>query len=388
MPTLDSIRPRNTHPLDVAVYLTVALLAAVGVILFSDMFVRALSVGLCVVFGLVYRFGDPADSSIRQAIAYFTAQTLILTGLIVIARTSDIFGLLFFTLGIQAVLVFPKGISIPWIILFYLIDSAGALWFRGFEGIINVLFNAAVFVLTFVFANALRQTELARRQNERLVEELRLAQRQVQDLAVAGERRRLALDLHDSVKQQVFATIMQIGAARVLVERDTQAASAHLVEAEQLAQQAGREVTMLIHELRPVPLDGKHLAEAIRDYATDWARHSGIAVEIHAGELAVLPAAHEHALLRVTQEALANAARHSQARAVTLELHDDSASVALTIADDGRGFDPVAVVRGVGLASMRERVEAIGGTLRVASQIGAGTSMAVVVPRHHKEMSD
>ena len=123
----------------------------------------------------------------------------------------------------------------------------------------NVLFNAAVFVLTFVFAKSLRETEIARDQNQQLLEELRAAQRQVQDLAVAEERNRLARELHDSVKQQVFATIMQLGAARVLLERDPDAARVHLLEAEQLAQQSGAELSLLIHELRPVALGDKGL---------------------------------------------------------------------------------------------------------------------------------
>jgi signal transduction histidine kinase len=80
-----------------------------------------------------------------------------------------------------------------------MIDTGGALVYRGQEGVVNLPFNAAVFVLTFVFANSLRQTELARSQNQQLLEELRAAQRQVQDLAVAEERNRLARELHDSV---------------------------------------------------------------------------------------------------------------------------------------------------------------------------------------------
>ena len=184
----------------------------------------------------------------------------------------------------------------------------------------NVLFNAAVFVLTFVFANSLRQTELARSQNQQLLEELRAAQRQVQDLAVAEERNRLARELHDSVKQQVFATIMQLGAARVLLERDPNAARVHLIEAEQLAQQSGAELSLLIHELRPVALGDKGLVAAIQAYAADWSRQSKISADVRARGAGALAPAAEHALVRVTQEALANVARHSHATAVTLDL--------------------------------------------------------------------
>jgi NarL family two-component system sensor histidine kinase LiaS len=192
---------------------------------------------------------------------------------------------------------------------------------------------------------------------------------------VAEERNRLARELHDSVKQQVFATIMQLGAARVLLERDPPAARLHLIEAEQLAQQSGVELSLLIHELRPIALGDKGLAEAIQSYAADWSRQSKIAAEVRTRGAGALAPAAEHALVRVTQEALANVARHSHATAVTLalELADDAAT--LTIADNGRGFDASTTSRGVGLDSMRERLEALGGRLSVNSSPGAGTTI-------------
>src|SRR5215216_178416 len=266
------IQKRPARLFDLAVYLTLAVLMAVSLIVFPDALVRALTVALCGVFGVVYRFGYYAIRTPRHAAIYFTLQTLLLLGLIVLARMSDVFGLLFFTLGIQAVLTLRRRTAIACVMLFYLIDTGGALVYRGSEGIVNVLFNAAVFVLTFVFANSLRQTELARDQNQQLLEELRAAQRQVQDLAVTEERNRLARELHDSVKQQVFATIMQLGAARVLLDRDPNAARVHLIEAEQLAQQSGAELSLLIHELRPVALGDKGLVAAIQAYAADWSR--------------------------------------------------------------------------------------------------------------------
>ena len=369
------IQQRPSRLFDLAVYLTLAVLMAVSLIVFSDALVRALIIALCSVFGLIYRFGYYAIRTPRHAAIYFSIQTLVLLGLIMLARTSDVFGLLFFTLGIQAVLTWGSRTAIAWVVLFYLIDTGGALLYRGPEGIVNVLFNAAVFVLTFVFANSLRQTEIARDQNQELLEELRAAQRQVQDLAVAEERNRLARELHDSVKQQVFATIMQLGAARVLLDRDPNAARVHLIEAEQLAQQSGAELSLLIHELRPVALGDKGLVAAIQAYAADWSRQSKISADVRAHGAGELAPAAEHALVRVTQEALANVARHSRATAVTLDLELETNAATLTIADNGCGFDASTTSRGVGLASMRERLEALGGRLSVNSEPGTGTTI-------------
>src|SRR5215212_3838923 len=375
MNTASIIQQRPSRLFDLAVYLMLAVLTTVSLLVFPGALIRVMVVALCTSFGLIYRFGYYAIRTPRHAAIYFSIQTLVLLGLIVLARTSDVFGLLFFTLGIQAVLTLGSRTAIAWVVLFYLIDTGGALVYRGSEGIVNVLFNAAVFVLTFVFANSLRQTELARDQNQQLLEELRAAQRQVQDLAVAEERNRLARELHDSVKQQVFATIMQLGAARILLERDPNAARLHLIEAEQLAQQSGAELSLLIHELRPVALGDKGLIAAIQSYAADWSRQSKISADVRAhGDSAQLPVA-EHTLLRVTQEALANVARHSHATAVTIDLDLVADSATLTIADNGRGFDASTASRGVGLDSMRERLEALGGRLRVESNPGSGTTI-------------
>jgi signal transduction histidine kinase len=293
------------------------------------------------------------------------------------ASASDVFDLWAFILGIQAVLIMPNRIAIMWIVLLYLINSSGALWVRGVQGFIPALFNIAVFIITYVFAYIVRQAEIARLHNEQLLAELRLAQRQLHDLAVTEERNRLTRDLHDSVKQQVFAITMQLGAARVLMERDAHPAQMHVVEAEQLAQQAGAELSLLIHELRPVALGDKGLAEAIHAYSADWSRQTGIASPLQSQGERPLPPGTEHALLRVTQEALANVARHSHATTVRIDLTHAADAVTLMITDNGHGFDSTTTSTGVGLHSMRERIAALDGRFQVVSQPSAGTTIVV-----------
>ncbi len=364
---------RNTRLFDMAVYVTVVVLAIVSVLWLPESWARVPAVVVCLVYGLVYRFGFAAIRTFRQAVVYFVAQVLLLTVLVVLTRASDIFGLLFFILGIQAVLVLPNRVAILGIVLLYLIQSGVGLWSRFPEGIVNVVFNIAVYFLTYVWAKTLRQSEAARLENEQLLTELRQAQRQLHDLAVAEERNRLARDLHDSVKQQVFATLMQLGAARVLLPHEPQAAQVHVVEAEQLAQQAGAELSLLIHELRPLILSDKGLPEALQAYTRDWSRQTSIQAVIHTRGGRPLPSATEHALLRVAQEALANVARHSYATTVTIDLTYAPNKVTLIITDNGRGFDHSTTSHGVGLASMRERLERLGGHLQVQSKSGAGT---------------
>ncbi len=201
-----------------------------------------------------------------------------------------------------------------------------------------------------------------------------------QELAVLEERNRLARELHDSVKQHVFANALLVRAARKLVSRDPERAQAHLADAEQLADQAQQELIALIRALRPAAIADKGLASALQDYAGDWERRMGIAVEVRVQGERTTPLESEETLFRVAQEALSNVARHSDAQQVEIGLAWSAEQVRLTIHDNGKGFDAAHVAgKGVGLASMRERVERLGGALTVSSS-GAGTTLDAAVP--------
>jgi NarL family two-component system sensor histidine kinase LiaS len=206
-----------------------------------------------------------------------------------------------------------------------------------------------------------------------------------EELAAVEERNRLARDLHDTIKQNVFATALLVGAARSHLPPDTLPAQTYLAEAEALAEQTRQELTALIRELRPARLEDKGLAVVLRDYAEGWSRRMGIAVAMQIQGERIIALDIEEALFRMAQEALANIARHSGAALVTIQLAWDAAQVRLTIADDGAGFDVAhANGRGVGLASMRERVAAHNGSLHIASRVGA-TTVEAVIPLHDAE---
>jgi two-component system, NarL family, sensor histidine kinase LiaS len=201
-----------------------------------------------------------------------------------------------------------------------------------------------------------------------------------QELATLETRNRFARDLHDSVKQQVFATSFQIAAARALIE-DTRAAEAHLTQAEELARQAQRELNVLIGELRPAALEGKGLSSALRDYVKDWSRRAEIPAEVHVRGEREIPLEVELAIFRVAQEALANVAKHSGAGSVEVDLIYAPGSMTLRVADDGRGFDPAKNPgEGFGLQSMHERLEKLGGRVEVESAPGKGTRVTCVCP--------
>lgn len=197
-------------------------------------------------------------------------------------------------------------------------------------------------------------------------------------LAAATERSRLAGELHDSVNQQIFSISMLAAAARRKLGDHPLVGD--LSRLESLARETHTEMRALIRELRPNALDGTDLASALTRYVSDFGERYGLAVIIDAQPVGPLSNDTETALYRIAQEALGNAVRHAAARQIQLDLHRRGNAIELSVQDDGRGFDLSAHSEGLGLHSMRERAQAIGGTYEVHSAPGEGCRVSVRVP--------
>ena len=202
-----------------------------------------------------------------------------------------------------------------------------------------------------------------------------------QELATLEARNRFARDLHDSVKQQVFATSLQVAAARALIDRDTEAAGSHLAQADGLVRQAQKELNVLIHEMRPAALEGQGLAPALREYAARWSQGSEIPTEVNVRGEREAPLEVEQAVFRIAQEALANVAKHSDAKNAELDLAYDANTVTLRVTDDGHGFDPARTSGdGFGMESMKERASRLGGNVEIRSKPDEGTRVVCICP--------
>ncbi|MDT0453451.1 GAF domain-containing sensor histidine kinase [Streptomyces hesseae] len=204
------------------------------------------------------------------------------------------------------------------------------------------------------------------------------------ELTIAGERARLAHELHDAVSQKLFSLRLTAQAAAALVDRDPARAKGELHQVARLAAEAADELRAAVVELRPAGLDEDGLVATLRTQVKVLDRaQSAARVTFTAHGVRALPAAQEEALLRVAQEALHNALRHSGARAVDVTLTRRGHGAALRVADDGQGFDPSAVRRAgrhLGLVSMRDRANGVGGGLTVVSAPGKGTTIEMEVP--------
>ena len=200
------------------------------------------------------------------------------------------------------------------------------------------------------------------------------------ELSVLQERARLARDLHDAVSQKLFSVRAKATAAAVLVERDPDRAVAEIRSVAELAGQAHAELRAVIDGLAPPDLAAGGLAGSLRGYARLAGTSYGVAVRVVACDMPKLGAEREAAVYRVAQEALHNALRHSGAAEVRISLTARQGRVILEVADDGQGFAAKAPRAGLGLASMRERAAAIGGSLAIRSAPGQGTRVRLTVP--------
>ena len=366
-------RIRIPHFLDIATYVSMAAMSLLGISGMSSFASQLLALGLVILFGSLYYFVFQSGRYEANSNLYFGVQVFILSLLFLLgSNNSDAFNFLFLILSIHIATVSPPKVAVLWIAICFGAVSLITLAMRGTEGIYAILFYSITFIVSGFFGSTIQQVERERDHNQRLVEELQAAQQKLQELAVIEERNRLARDLHDSVKQQVYAISMQLGAARALLNEGHPAQSP-VGEAEQLARQAGAELTTLIRELRPPGLERKTLAIALQEYVAEWSRQNGIAADVRVNGAPSVTTPGEDTLFRVAQEALANVARHSKARHVRVELAHGGDDIALIVEDDGAGFDLEHVKRGVGLDSMRERLEAVGGYLEIASEKDHGT---------------
>src|SRR6266568_2438849 len=204
-----------------------------------------------------------------------------------------------------------------------------------------------------------------------------------QELASSNERNRLARELHDTVKQLVFALNFQIAIARRLHQPKHDQLAQHLEEAQNLLQDIQKEMTNLIFPMRQAALHNQDLANTLALYLSRWSSQYGIFVKFTADiqgkekNFALSPRVKE-VFFRIAQEALSNVARHSQASYVQATLTIGWLYVTLRIADNGKGIDnPEQKGSGMGLSSMEERIKAINGHLQITRLRPSGTEMLV-----------
>jgi signal transduction histidine kinase len=204
------------------------------------------------------------------------------------------------------------------------------------------------------------------------------------ELSVAAERNRLARDLHDSITQTVFSLSLAAESAAAVQGSDAAKLADQLDRVRLLSATALTELRSLVETLRPPDVDAEGLAAALRKRVALLRRVHDVPIDLVVRGGARRPGATvEREALRIANEALANALQHAGASRIVVTLELVELLTRLVVTDDGAGFDLAEVLRSsrrLGLTSMRERGQALGGSLRVDTAVGAGTTITLEVP--------
>lgn len=372
---------RTAFVLDLNSWIVVVVMGGLGLWVMPGLVPRLAAAALCLCFGVLDTAERYSRLARRHPVVVIGMQSAVVTALLTLhPQYQDPFAFLFVVLIIRVVMQVGLRVGWAWIAVFWVVSSVAGLWTYGWrDGIYNAVFNLGVYPLCgmvgFVLAALARSTA----ERDRTLQELQEAQEQLRRVAISEERRRLGRDLHDSVKQQVFASTMQLGAARNLLPDQPERALAAVERAEHAARSAGSELNLVIHELRSADLD-HGLPAALDELAGTWSHRAGIEVVRTVDKDIRAPVPIGQGLLRIAQEALANVDRHAAASTVTLALARSGDDLVLTISDDGIGFDQEQPGDGVGVGSMAERAHALGGVLTIDSRPAVGTTVTVRVP--------
>jgi len=384
---------RSTLPLLLVAYLT---WGAVGAIWWSTTEWEHPTAwaggGMLLLFALLMAL-NPEVLSPSWRHLYLAAQSALVAGLLLLeTRAWSAIPILFFILSAFAMLLWPHRRSLGWLwIGLFALLTGGILTFRlGWgNGLLTLLPYAGGYAFFGVFADALARAEEAHRRTQNLLAELQEAHRQlrayasrVEELAVAEERNRMAREMHDALGHHLTVAAVQLEGAGRLIPSDPQRAARMVHTAREEVREALDELRATVAALR-APLEaGMPLPEALRRLAEHFRAATGLEVHLALpSETFDLPAAHHLTLYRAAQEALTNVQRHAQAGQVwlVLTLHPDH--LTLLIGDDGRGFPPEAEEQGFGLRGLRERLEALGGTLHLEERPGGGAQLHIALPR-------
>lgn len=209
--------------------------------------------------------------------------------------------------------------------------------------------------------------------------------RQARRLAVLEERERIGMDLHDGIIQSIYAVGLALDYARVSLDEDTGQSREKIEQAIEGLNSVIRDIRSYIQDLRPRQFVGEDLMQGLQRLVDEYRANTLAEASLQGPRngLTALPPSHATALFHICQEALANAAKHSDASRVEVRLWTTRDRVLLEVADDGRGFDlrKMSVTLGHGLSNMHIRARKVGGDVEISSAPGEGTTVLAWVPR-------
>ena len=240
-----------------------------------------------------------------------------------------------------------------------------------------------------VVEDSLRESE---RRTKQLLEQSHQLQTELRDLShrilssQEDERKRISRELHDLVAQTLTGINLHLATLKTEAENNVKGMTKNIARTQKLVEKSVDAVHQFARQLRPALLDDLGLIPALHSFTKDFAKETGLRVNISAfAGIEKISATKRIVLYRVAQEALTNVARHARASQVAITIEQEQDSVCMKIKDDGQSFDVEKLLhdrknKRLGLLGMRERVEMVGGTFSIESAPGSGTTVTAHVP--------
>jgi signal transduction histidine kinase len=268
----------------------------------------------------------------------------------------------------------PILLGIAGLIIGSALESIGGLDFLQTSGFFLWDYSSVFFMICVMYTLTARYM--------RIREELRLASLKIFD-AHEDERKRVARELHDGIGQSLQSIKLRLKMLESHIEKGGGVTREALSELTTDVSQSIDEIRSIAMDLRPSFLKNTDFVDAIRWYAVKMQEQSGVRITVQSEDLVKVAPKAKESLYRIYQEALSNALKHSGASAINVMLSSINSSLLLQISDDGKGFDPARPEQrgsGIGLYTMKERVELLHGILRIESSDATGTAISIEVP--------
>ena len=368
------------------IYVYVVILTVVTILNVDDPTERWLAIGLMLAFAVVLSRTPRFDAPEWQVHLYLTIQTVIVLGMVFLLWPNFF---LFYILSVQAMILLPPRRGLLWIGAFVLMGIGPVVYEEGWpEGLLSALLIGFGFLFIGAFGYTRIRAEEARYQSQRLLEELRVAHRQLQEhaeraeaLAVAEERNRLSRDLHDTLGHRLTVAVVQLEGAERLIPSEPDRAAQMVATVREQVREGLSELRRTVATLRAPLAADLALPVALKQLAGDFEQATQLRVHTSLPEsLPALPDRHRIALYRAAQEALTNVSRHAQARTAWLAVEASDETATLTISDDGVGPPDDVGEDGFGLRGMRERAAQLGGDVQLTERDEGGTRLVFRLP--------
>ncbi len=331
---------------------------------------------------------------------FLSGQIGVMVGLFLLTPSADFWAIILLPGCSYVMRYFRREIAWIWIGIFIVAMSAMIVIGQGWAGAPEfIIIYIAAYLLMGSYALILKQMEAAQEKSQQLLRQLEQSNAQLQDyvvqveeLTAMKERNRLARELHDAVTQSIFSMTLITRSALILQDRDPGQVKGKLLQLQELAQGALREMRNLIYQLRTFSVEEDGLFPVLVKYidGVNDRENTQVTLDSEPPTLPLAPAQQQE-LYRIIQEAVNNVVKHARAEKAAIRFAVTDAAVTVTITDDGVGFDPTRLNEDrthIGLDSMRERAEEQGGALTVNTRSGAGTEIKVVVPVTEQRMAN